>query len=231
MRVINAKDADEAVKLAAETFIEAADARPDAPIGLATGGTMDGIYLKLKELGFRTKTKHAFALDEYEGLEPGSQNSYAAELRDKFGERLGWTGTLHVPGSGHYSGETGLELFEQRLTELGPISVQLLGLGSNGHIAFNEPGSDFDTTTRLVELHPATRGDNARFFSSLEDVPTHAYTQGLATISRSSCLLLVVLGERKLPALSQALTAPSPQTPLAALLDHENLTLITDQVL
>jgi glucosamine-6-phosphate deaminase len=67
MRVINAKDADEAVKLAAETFIEAADARPDAPIGLATGGTMDGIYLKLKELGFRPKTKHAFALDEYEG--------------------------------------------------------------------------------------------------------------------------------------------------------------------
>jgi glucosamine-6-phosphate deaminase len=231
MRVINAKDADEAVKLAAETFIEAADARPDAPIGLATGGTMDGIYLKLKELGFRPKTKHAFALDEYEGLEPGSQNSYAAELRDKFVQRLGWTGTLHVPGSGHYSGETGLELFEQRLTELGPISVQLLGLGSNGHIAFNEPGSDFDTTTRLVELHPATRSDNARFFPSLEDVPTHAYTQGLETISRSSCLLLVVLGERKLPALSQALTAPSPQTPLAALLDHENLTLITDQVL
>ncbi len=135
MRVINAKDADEAVKLAAETFIEAADARPDAPIGLATGGTMDGIYLKLKELGFRPKTKHAFALDEYEGLEPGSENSYAAELRDKFVERLGWTGTLHVPGTGHYSGETGLELLEQRLTELGPISVQLLGLGSNGHIA------------------------------------------------------------------------------------------------
>jgi len=231
MRVINAKDADEAVKLAAETFIEAADSRPDAPIGLATGGTMDGIYLKLKELGFRPKTQHAFALDEYEGLEPGSENSYAAELRDKFVERLGWTGTLHVPGTGHYSGETGLELLEQRLTELGPISVQLLGLGTNGHIAFNEPGSEFASTTRLVELHPATRSDNARFFPSLEDVPTHAYTQGLATISRSSCLLLVVLGERKLPALSQALTAPSPQTPLAALLDHENLTLITDQVL
>ena len=231
MRVISAKDADEAVKLAAETFIEAADARPDAPIGLATGATMDGIYLKLKELRHRPKTRHAFALDEYEGLEPESQNSYEAELRGKFVERLGWTGTLHVPGSGSYSGARGMELFEQTISELGPLSAQLLGLGSNGHIAFNEPGSNFESTTRLVELHPATRSDNARFFSSLEDVPTHAYTQGLATISRSSCLLLVVLGERKIPALSQALTAPSPQTPLAALLDHENLTLITDQVL
>lgn len=228
MRVINAKDADEAVKLAAETFIEAADARPDAPIGLATGGTMDGIYLKLKELGFRPKTKHAFALDEYEGLEPGSQNSYATELRDKFVQRLGWTGTLHVPGSGHYSGETGLELFEQRLTELGPISAQLLGLGSNGHIAFNEPGSDFDTTTRLVELHPATRSDNARFFESPDLVPTHAYTQGLATIRAATALVLIALGERKRAALSAIFENPRPDVPLAALLDHPHLTIVSD---
>ena len=231
MRVIHAKDSDEAVKLAAELFIEAADARPDAPIGLATGGTMDGLYLKLKELNYRPETKHAFALDDYVGLEPGSANSYTAELRAKFVERLGWTGTLHVPGSGDYEGESGANKFEEAINAAGPLSVQLLGLGSNGHIAFNEPGSAFDTTTRLVELHPATRSDNARFFSSLEDVPTHAYTQGLATISRSSFLLLVVLGDRKLPALTQALNAPSPQTPLAALLDHQNLTLITDQVL
>ena len=231
MRVIHAKDADEAVKLAAELFIEAANARPDAPIGLATGGTMDGVYLKLRELDYRPETKHAFALDDYVGLKPGSPNSYTEELKAKFVERLGWTGTLHVPGSGDYEGDSGASKFEEVIKAAGPLSVQLLGLGSNGHIAFNEPGSAFDTTTRLVELHPATRSDNARFFSSLEDVPTHAFTQGLATISRSSCLLLVVLGERKLPALRQALTTPSLQTPLAALLDHQNLTLITDQVL
>ncbi len=228
MRIIHAKDANEAVKQAAEMFIEAADAHPDAPIGLATGGTMDGIYLRLKELGYRPRTRNAFALDEYEGLKPGSQNSYEAELRVKFVERLGWTGTLHVPGSGPYSGAGGMEKFEQTITELGPISAQLLGLGSNGHIAFNEPGSDFDSTTRLVELHPATRSDNSRFFERPELVPTHAYTQGLGTIRAATALVLIALGERKRAALSAIFENPMPDLPLAALIEHPNLTIVSD---
>jgi glucosamine-6-phosphate deaminase len=231
MKIIPATSADSAVELAARLFIEKVSGNPDAPVGLATGGTMDGVYLKLKEMDYHPETKHAFALDDYLGLESGSPNSYAAELNQKFAQRLDWTGTLHVPGSGDYQGELGSDRFEEAIRTLGPLSVQLLGLGSNGHIAFNEPGSEPDSLTRIVELHPATRSDNARFFASPAEVPTHAVTQGLATISRSSSLVLVVLGEKKLPALKQALASPSAQTPLAALLEHEDLTLITDQVI
>ena len=231
MKMINATSSDNAVELAAMFFIEKANGQPDAPVGLATGGTMDGVYLKLEEMKYHPKTKHAFALDDYVGLEPGNPNSYASELNQKFAQRLDWTGNLHVPGSGDYQGELGSDRFEETIRTLGPLSVQLLGLGSNGHIAFNEPGSEPDSLTRIVELHPATRSDNARFFANPAEVPTHAVTQGLATISRASSLVLVVLGEKKLPALRQALTSPSALTPLAALLEHEDLTLITDQVI
>lgn len=231
MKVITATSADNAAELAARLFIEKASVHPDVPVGLATGGTMDGVYLKLREMGYRPQAKHAFALDDYVGLEPGSPNSYKAELSQKFAQRLDWSGTLHVPGSGDYEGETGANKFEEAIEALGPLSVQLLGLGSNGHIAFNEPGSEPDSLTRVVELHPATRSDNARFFTSPADVPTHAYTQGLGTIRRSTSLVLVVCGKRKMPALRQALDSPSPLTPLSALLEHSDLTLITDQSL
>lgn len=228
MRTINVNSPDEGAEIAADLFIDSVNANPSAPIGLATGGTMDGIYSRLSDLRFLPESEHAFALDEYAGLGPSSPNSFERELTKKFSEQLGWAGTLHVPGSGQYSGERGLELFEQRLRELGPISVQLLGLGSNGHVAFNEPGSDFDSTTRLVELHSATRSDNSRFFNSPELVPTHAYTQGLATIARSSILILVVLGQSKQSALEAAFGNPGPEVPLAALLDHPGLNLVTD---
>ena len=229
MRLIRVESTSSAFGLAAGLFMEAARAKPAAPIGLATGGTMEGIYSKLSELSFKPDTKHAFALDEYEGLRPDSPNSYAYELNVKFVQRLAWGGTLHVPGAGEYSGEAGLDLFEAEHQKLGPISVQLLGLGSNGHVAFNEPGADFDCLTRRVELDPNTRRDNSRFFERLEDVPTHAFTQGLATIRRASALILVALGNKKLPALTEALSSPSDNTPLAALLDHPDLTVVTDQ--
>lgn len=228
MKMINATSADNAVELAAMLFIEKANGQPDAPVGLATGGTMDGVYLKLEEMKYHPKTKHAFALDDYVGLEPGNPNSYASELNQKFAQRLDWTGTLHVPGSGDYQGELGSDRFEETIRTLGPLSVQLLGLGSNGHIAFNEPGSEPDSLTRIVELHPATRSDNARFFASPAEVPTHATTQGLATISRATALILLVLGERKKPALATALQNPGPEAPLGALLDHPDLTIVTD---
>lgn len=231
MKITTAPNADSAVELAARLFIEKASVKPDAPVGLATGGTMDGVYLKLKEVGYHPETKNAFALDDYLGLEPGDPHSYTVELNRKFVQRLDWSGTLHVPGASDYQGELGADKFEETIRALGPLSVQLLGLGSNGHVAFNEPGSEPDSLTRIVELHPATRSDNARFFASPAEVPTHAVTQGLGTISRAASLVLVVLGEKKLPALKQALTSPSALTPLAALLEHEDLTLITDQTL
>lgn len=213
---------------AAKLFIDLAEASPTKPVGLATGGTMAGVYANLQQLDYRPGCEAAFALDEYLDIDPASPNSYLFELQQSFARALDWDGTIHAPGQGEYRGEGGSELFEQRLTELGPVSVQLLGLGTNGHIAFNEPGSDFDSRTRVVELHPQTRADNARFFESEEQMPTHATTQGLATIKQASNLLLLVFGENKKPALTKALSDPDPLTPLAALANHEGLILITD---
>jgi glucosamine-6-phosphate deaminase len=111
---------------------------------------------------------------------------------------------------------------------LGPVAVQLLGLGSNGHIAFNEPGSPWDSLTRVVDLHEQTLRDNARFFEDTAQMPTRAITQGIATIKRASAILLVVFGGNKLKALKDALDNPGLQAPASSLFDHPNLTLITD---
>ena len=219
---------DKAIERATRLFIEKSEAHPKHAVGLATGSTMDGVYRLLKELRYIPKTQHAFALDNYEGIEPDHKNSYLTELTEKFAKGLGWKGTLHVPGTGEYRHVDGPEDFELALKTHGPVSAQLLGLGTNGHIAFNEPGSSFDSRTRVVRLAEQTRSDNARFFGQGQSVPTHAVTQGLSTIRQATSLILIVLGERKRPALLKALETPGPEVPLAAFLDHPDITLVTD---
>ena len=231
MKIEHFSTRQEAIEFAAELFVAKANASPTKPVGLATGSTMEGVYQELNAKQYLPRCASAFALDEYLGLPEGHENSYFLELTEKFSKRLGWTGELHVPGNGQYTGPAGPEMFEKSISELGPISVQLLGFGTNGHIAFNEPGAAFDSKTREVELHPQTRLDNVRFFSPPESMPTGAMTQGLGTIRRATSLLLIVLGERKRPALEQALNSPGPLTPLAALLEHTDLTLVTDLVI
>ena len=216
-------------ELAAELFAQTSNENPGKPIGLATGETMRGVYAHLSKIGYTPETSNAFALDEYLGVEKADPNSYSFELTTSFCQLLNWKGRLHVPGQDEYSGEQGLERFERAHLELGPLSVQLLGFGVNGHIAFNEPGSDLDSLTRIVDLHEQTRIANSRFFDSLDEVPTQAYSQGLATIKRASSILLLVFGEQKKQALLEALNETTGSSPLSALKDHENLTLITDE--
>lgn len=215
-------------ELAAELFIEKSNRFPKNPVGLATGETMRGVYEELAKRNFKPEFEDAFALDEYQGISKESPNSYWSELDQNFSQLLSWGGKLHVPGRDDYQGEHGLGDFENAISEKGPISVQLLGLGTNGHVAFNEPGSEFDSLTRVIELHSETRLANSRFFSSIDEVPKSAVTQGLATIAKAESLLLLVFGDAKKEALVSALENPSENTPLASLLDHKDLTLITD---
>lgn len=189
---------------------------------------MEGVYANLVNNDFTPKFRDAFAIDEYLGINPNSKNSYQNELTRGFCQPLGFTGKLHVPGQGDYAGRKGAELFEQAVSKLGPLSVQLLGLGRNGHIAFNEPGSYFDSRTRTVELHQETIDDNSIYFEDPDAIPSQAVTQGLATIKQASNLVLLVFGETKQGALSKALHEPDKSTPLAALLDHRGLILVTD---
>jgi len=189
---------------------------------------MVGVYKKLAKSGFVPRCSDAFALDEYDGIAPSDSNSYANELHREFSKGLGWRGEIHVPGQGKYSGEEGPTIFEEAIAELGPLSVQLLGLGVNGHVAFNEPGSAFNSRTRRVKLHMETIEANSVHFDDVSLVPTHAVSQGLATISRATTLLLLVFGAAKVEALTRAVRDPGLTTPFAAFADHPDLNLITD---
>lgn len=225
MKIHRVSSREAGSKLAAELFAELSSSKPKDPVGLATGSTMADIYKELEDQGYKPTCDIAFALDEYLGLSPKHANSYAKELENQFSKRLGFEGELLTPGQEPLSDPASFERFH---LEHGPVSVQLLGLGSNGHIAFNEPGSSWDSETRVVELHEVTMRDNARFFSDPSQMPTRATTQGIATIKRANALLLVVFGESKLPALRRAFSDPGIENPASSIFDHPNLTLITD---
>lgn len=227
MKIIRVATAEQGAEIAAELFVEAADSYPRDPVGLATGGTMAGVYRHLAKTGFTPRCSEAFALDEYFGIPDTHENSYANELNREFSKGLGWNGTIHTPGQGPYAGLHGPEKFEQTIQELGPLSVQLLGLGVNGHIAFNEPGSPFDSKTRVVDLEPSTIQANSVYFADPAEVPNQATSQGLATIAQAKKLILIVFGSAKQAALTKALHSPDETTPLAALNQHSNITLIT----
>ena len=225
MRILRVSSRDEGSQQAATLFAELSAANPTKPVGLATGSTMSGVYRELENLGFIPECEIAFALDEYSGLGRDHPNSYFGELNEQFVQRIGFKGRLLVPGQEPYSDP---EEFERAHLAQGPLAVQLLGLGSNGHIAFNEPGSSWDSVTRVVELHEATIRDNSRFFEYPATMPSYATTQGIATIKRASALLLLVFGESKLAALQAAFRNPGVNSPVSSLFDHPNLTLITD---
>lgn len=228
MRIERVASREAGSQLAAQLFADFSNLNPTKPVGLATGATMSGVYQELANQGFSPGCDKAFALDEYLGLTKDHKNSYLFELNEQFAKRLGFKGELLVPGQPPFEAEEGLALFEKEHLSAGPLSVQLLGLGSNGHIAFNEPGSSFDSLTRVVELHPETLRDNSRFFEDPDQMPRLASTQGIATIKRASALLLLVFGETKQAALTAALSKVDTNSPASALLDHPNLTLITD---
>jgi len=228
MRVIKVQNKSEGALFVAKTFIEESSKKPYMPVGLATGSTMLEVYGKLAELGFKPLFSHAFALDEYVGLGVDHPNSYAHYLLEHFAKPLGYGGKIHVPGQGEYSSENGPELFETAIRTHGPLSVQLLGLGPNGHLAFNEPGSALDSRTRVVSLASETIVANRQYFDPPEAIPELAVTQGLATIAQADSLLVAVFGPEKQAALTKALNPEFPDTPFSAIRDHPNLTLVTD---
>lgn len=228
MKIEIVADAAKGCALGARLFVEKSTANPAAPLGLATGATMRGVYAELVAKGFRPRCEDVFLLDEYLGLPSGSPESFEYEIRTRFCEPLHYTGRVHVPGAGKYSGDDGPRKFEEELLRSGPIGVQLLGIGTNGHIAFNEPGSPADSLTRVVRLADETREANAQHFPPDSEIPTQAVSQGLATINRALSLVLLAFGAAKKEALVSALTEDNPIHPLRSLLGHCDLTIITD---
>ncbi|TDC59280.1 glucosamine-6-phosphate deaminase, partial [Streptomyces hainanensis] len=211
--VVVVPDAAAGGELAADAILAAVAARPDAVLGLATGSTPLPVYRALATRIARDRVDvgrvRAFALDEYVGLPPGHPQSYRAVIAREVTEPLGLDPRLvHVPDGDPDRARTAGEEYERAIDAAGGVDVQLLGVGTDGHLGFNEPGSSFASRTRVKTLTERTRRDNARFFETPDEVPVHCVTQGLGTILRARHLLLLAFGAAKAAAIAAAVEGP-----------------------
>ncbi len=217
--------AEAAEEAAAERIAATVRARPQAVLGLATGRTMIGVYRALLASGADLTQATTFNLDEYCGLSadhPGSFRAFMAQ--NLFGPARMRAERTHFPGTDAAAGEA----YERAIAAAGGIDLQILGIGTNGHIGFNEPGSPVSSRTRAVTLSPATRAANAPQFAEGE-VPERAVTMGIATILDARAILVVATGAAKAPALAAALEGPvSPDCPASFLARHPDVTVIAD---
>lgn len=234
MEVIICANEQQVGRIAASRIADSLGRRESPVMGLATGSSPLGTYAALKErvddgtldLG----RAQFFALDEYWGLSSDHPNSYAETIRATFTEPLGIDpARVHVPSGDADDVDAACDAYEQAISAAGGIDVQILGIGSNGHIGFNEPGSSFTSRTRMKTLTARTRADNARFFGP-DFVPTHCVTQGLGTIMGAGRLVLTALGAAKADAIAAAVEGPvSAMCPASILQFHRYATVVVDE--
>jgi glucosamine-6-phosphate deaminase len=222
-------DVGSALDRAAEIVTDVVRQRADAAIGLATGSSVEPVYERLVPNRSSFGDVHAFALDEYLGLAAGHPRSYRSTLLRAFAEPLGVSADrLAVPDAQSSTPTEAATAYEDSIRRAGGIGVQLLGIGSNGHIGFNEPGTSWSSRTHVVELAASTRRDNQRFFPH-GTVPTHALTQGIATILEARKLVLLAFGRAKARAVRSVLEEPrDTAVPASALWWHDDVELLID---
>ena len=209
--------------------------RPTPTLILPTGDTPTPVYAQLikryhrGELSFRQVT--TFNLDEYLTLGPNHPQGYRYFMQKHFFDAIDIDPqNTHVPDGMAEDPQAACAAYERALTAAGEADLAVLGLGHNGHIGFNEPGSAFTTPTRVVEIEERTRQANARFFDSIREVPTHALTLGIAPIMRSRSVLLLVRGADKAEALRAALEGPvTPEMPASCLQQHPEVLVVADR--
>lgn len=235
MKVVKVKDYEEASQKAFSIFRDQVKEKTNSVLGLATGSTPIRMYELLVEdhkmNGTSYKDIRTFNLDEYYGLEPTHPQSYYYFMMEHLFKYLDIDlNNVHVP-----KGNDDIQAECDRYTKLlreNTVDLQLLGIGSNGHIGFNEPGTSFESTTHYIELDESTRKDNARLFFNnvLEDVPTHAVTMGIKNIMEAKKVVLIACGVNKADAI-RGLVEDEPTTALPAsiLSTHPDFTLIIDE--
>lgn len=234
MRIVEVDNADSVAQKAAgivERFVSASES---TSLGLATGQTMEDLFAELvrrhRRQGLSFGAVDAYLLDEYVGLDRGDPNAYRSVVRRLFARHVD-LGIHSLHGLDAQAPNLGSECarYEQEV-RAASIGLQILGIGSNGHIAFNEPGTPFDSVTRVVELSAQTRSDNARFFPEGHPVPVQAVTQGIATILAASELLMLACGAGKARAVARALEGPvTDEVPASAVQLHSNVTVLLDR--
>ena len=232
MRLIQAQNEAELGELAAQKFIEVIGKKKNAVLGLATGTSPLSTYAALVSAYHRGivsfREVRTLNLDEYVGLDENNEQSYHRFMRENLFDLVDIKPeNTHVP-CGMIDPDTACKEYDALLDRY-PIDLQLLGIGGNGHLGFNEPGTPLTQRTHLVNLTENTRRDNSRLFSSLDEVPKQAITTGIYDILRAREILLVVLGENKANAVANMLRDPIGETcPATVLRKHPNVTVVAD---
>lgn len=235
MNIIRAKDYQDMSRKAANIISAQIIMKPDCVLGLATGSTPVGTYRQLIEwyekgdLDFsRVSTVN---LDEYRDLTHIDPQSYYYFMQENLFDHVNIDkAATHVPDGTNPDAADACAKHEQIIKSLGGIDLQLLGLGNNGHIGFNEPGAAFEKETHLVDLAESTIRANARFFTSIDEVPKQAYTMGIRTIMQAKKILVVVSGEGKADIVSRAFFGPvTPEVPASILQMHPDVTVVCDE--
>lgn len=209
--------------------------KPQAVLGLATGGTPIGIYkqlVKKYEAGLVSfKDVTTFNLDEYVGIDASHDQSYRYYMEQHLFKHVDVTlERTHVPNGKAENLQAECSRYDEAIAEAGQLDIQLLGLGHNGHIGFNEPAEELVSGTHVVALAEATRLANARFFASEDEVPKQAITMGVGSILKAKMILLVVKGADKADIVQRALQGPvSTDCPASLLQTHPSLTVLVDE--
>ncbi len=235
MRVIIRHDAAAACVTAARVMAKLVIRKPNAVLGLATGGTPVGCYCELirlhqaRQINFAKVT--TFNLDEYLGLPRAHEQSFYTFMHENFFNHVNVDpGSVHLPDGMAADPVAACERYEQQIVAAGGIDLQLLGIGSDGHIAFNEPGSSLASRTRIKTLCEETICDNARFFGSEAAVPKLSVTMGVGTILDARECLLLVTGEKKAAAVRSAIEGPvTSQVTASALQLHRSVIAVLDE--
>lgn len=234
MKVIVVKDYQAMSDLGAEIIANTIKANPSCTLGLATGSSPIGTYQNLvkgyenKEISF--KDVKTYNLDEYCGISRNHPQSYYYFMHDNLFNHVDvCEENVHIPAVSNDNLDEDCKKYNDMLHEAN-IDLQLLGIGGNGHIGFNEPGTPFEQETFIVELTEKTRQDNKRFFQSIDEVPTHAITMGIQNIMQAKKILMLISGTSKADTVVKLLSGEvTPDFPASILHNHPDVTVIIDQ--
>lgn len=218
-------------ELAARQYVQLLKAKPDAILGLATGSTPLGLYgelARLTEQGeISFKQARSFNLDEYVGLAPTHDQSYRYFMNENLFNKVDI-----IPENTRVPSGTDIAKaaeYDDEIAKAGGIDLQLLGIGNNGHIGFNEPNTPFGSRTHLVDLTESTRQANARFFASIDEVPTQAVTMGIRTVMNAKSIVLIAIGKAKADIIQKTLCGPVTEAVPASVLQlHPDVTVYLD---
>ncbi len=225
------KDKEEIYKDVSEVYISEINKKPSIVLGLATGSTPEPLYKKLIEAYNNSEVSfnevRTFNLDEYEGIDRENEQSYYSFMNEKLFSKVDIKKeNINMPPNK----EEDIPNYEEKLKNE-KIDIQLLGIGSNGHIAFNEPGTPFETRTHKVKLAQKTIDDNSRFFGSIDDVPKEAISMGLANIMEAKKVVLIAIGEQKSEIIKELFSNDdiTESLPASILKKHNDVTIYMDK--